>query len=321
MNPTLVLILGGGLAFLLLIVGIVLSMTGERAQLEERLRGYLGEEERKEVERQARESVVRQWLDTQVERTSWWENIARDLAQADLKLKPVEYLLLRFGFTVLGVAAGYVFGGRKPLFVLLGFLLGFFGLRFLINFRRSRRLAQFNSQLPDMLNLMVNALRAGYSTMQALEAVSREMPPPISEEFRRVVQEMQIGIPMERALEHLLRRVPSDDLDLVVTAMLIQREVGGNLAEILETISTTIRERVRIMGEIRTLTAQVRLSGNILALAPLFVFFIVYRINPDYMGQFLVPENRLCGGLMLGLGIAMIGTGYYIMRRIANIEV
>ncbi len=320
MNPTLILTLGGGAALVLLVIGLLLSMTGERAELEERLRGYLGEEEREEIQRE-RESVVQRWFDAQVERTSWWENIARDLAQADLKLKPIEYLFIRFGLTVLGMAAGYVLGGRRPFFVLLGFVIGFFGMRIIIGRRRAKRLTQFNNQLPDMLNLMVNALRAGYSTIQALEAVSREMPPPISEEFRRVVQEMQIGIPIERALEHLLRRIPSDDLDLVVTAILVQREVGGNLAEILETISSTIRERVRILGEIRTLTAQVRLSGNILALAPIVVFLIVYRMNPEYMGQFLLPENRLCGGIMLGTGLLMISTGYYIMQRIAKIEV
>src|SRR5690606_32712742 len=111
-------------------------------------------------------------------------------------------------------------------------------------------LQHFNDQLADMLNLMVNGLRAGYSTMQAMEAVSREMPAPISDEFRRVVQEMQLGISMEVALDNLLRRIPSDDLDLVITAINVQREVGGNLAEIMDTISYTIRERVRVKGEI-----------------------------------------------------------------------
>ena len=119
---------------------------------------------------------------------------------------------------------------------------------------------EFNDQLADMLNLMVNGLRAGYSTMQAMEAVSKELPAPICDEFRRVVQEMQLGVPMEHALDNLLRRIPSDDLDLVVTAINVQREVGGNLAEILDTISYTIRERVRIKGEIATLTAQGMLS-------------------------------------------------------------
>ena len=102
---------------------------------------------------------------------------------------------------------------------------------------QAKRLLKFDDQLPDMLNLMVNGLRAGYSTMQAMEAVSKELPPPICDEFRRVVQEMQLGVSMEKALDNLLRRIPSDDLDLVITAINVQREVGGNLAEILDTIS------------------------------------------------------------------------------------
>jgi hypothetical protein len=119
-----------------------------------------------------------------------------------------------------------------------------------------------------MLNLMVNGLRAGYSTMQAMESISKELPPPVCDEFRRVVQEMQIGIPMETALDNLLRRIPSPDLDFVVTAINVQREVGGNLSEILDSISFTIRERVRIKGEIRVLTSQVRASGTVLSLIP-----------------------------------------------------
>ncbi len=322
-SPVLLLTVGGGLAFILLVIGVVLSLRGERAQLEKRLEYYLLEEEDEEEtsRRGKRETPVQAWLDTQVERTEWWGGISRDLAQADLRLRPAEYILLRLGALVGGVIVGYALGGGNWLFTLLGLILGWLGPGLYVRFRRARRLALFNAQLPDMLNLMVNSLRAGYSTQQAMEAVSRELPAPISTEFRRVVQELQIGIPMERALDNLLRRVPSDDLDLVVTAILIQREVGGNLAEVLETISETIRERVRVQGEIRTLTAQVRLSGNIIAGVPFALFLIIYRLNPDYMGQFLRPENRLCGSIVLGVTLVMIAIGYYIMQRISNIEV
>ena len=124
---------------------------------------------------------------------------------------------------------------------------------------RDNGLRAFSDQLGDSLNLMVNGLRSGYSVLQAMEAVSREMPPPISAEFARVVQEVQIGLPLDQALGNMLRRIKSDDLDLVITAINVQREVGGNLAEILDVISFTIRERVRIKGEVRTLTAQGKL--------------------------------------------------------------
>ncbi len=152
--------------------------------------------------------------------------------------------------------------------------------------QQARRLNKFNDQLSDMLNLMVNGLRAGYSTLQALEAVSRELPSPICEEFRRVVQEMQLGISMEAALANLLRRIPSDDLDFVITAINVQREVGGNLSEILDTISFTIRERVRIKGEIRVITAQVRVSGIILSLIPVGLTVVLWFLNPEYLMSF-----------------------------------
>ncbi len=322
MNPVLLLALGGGLSLVLLLAGLLLTLQGERAQIEKRLEQYLQDETEAEELRRAREpGVFQAWLDRQVERTGWWEGIAQSLSQADLRLRPAEYIGLRLVALLLGGVMGFAFGGGNALFLLLGIVLGWMAPGFYVSIRRSRRLSQFNDQLPDMLNLMVNSLRAGYSTQQAMEAVSRELPPPISTEFRRVTQELQIGIPMEWALENLLRRVPSDDLDLVVTAILIQREVGGNLAEVLETISETIRERVRVQGEIRTLTAQVRLSGTIISLIPFALFLIIYRIAPDYMGQFLAPENRVCGLSMLGTALVMIGLGYYIMQRISKIEV
>ena len=171
------------------------------------------------------------------------------------------------------------------------------------------------------MNLMVNGLRAGYSIMQAMEAVSKEMPPPICDEFRRVVQEMQLGITMEIALANLLRRIPSDDLDLVVTAVNVQREVGGNLAEILDTISYTIRERVRIKGEIRVLTSQVMYSGRFLALMPLIITGVLWLVNRPYMMQFFNPETRLVGIIALVIGAIMVISGYFVMTKIATIDV
>ncbi len=157
--------------------------------------------------------------------------------------------------------------------------------------------------------------------MQAMEAVSREMPAPISDEFHRVVQEMQLGLAMEVSLDNLLRRIPSPDLDLVVTAMNVQREVGGNLAEILDTISYTIRERVRIKGEIRVLTSQVMYSGRFLSFMPIILALVLWLVNRPYMMQFFNPETRLIGIGALVAGGLMILSGYFVMTRIANIDV
>ncbi|HLO15518.1 MAG TPA: type II secretion system F family protein, partial [Anaerolineales bacterium] len=192
--------------------------------------------------------------------------------------------------------------------------------RFYVKHQQSVRLTKFNDQLGDMLNLMVNGLRAGYSTMQAMEAVSRELPIPISDEFHRVVQEMQIGIPMEKAMDNLLRRIPSDDLDFVITAINVQREVGGNLSEILDTISFTIRERVRIKGEIRVMTAQVRSSGIVLSLIPVFLTLALWFISPEYIGSFF-SRGPLCGWLAVATVVGMIAAGYFVMMKIADIEV
>jgi len=160
--------------------------------------------------------------------------------------------------------------------------------------------------------------------MQALEAVSRELPDPISSEFRRVIQEMQIGIPMEVALDNLLRRIPSENLDFVITAINVQREVGGNLSEILDSISFTIRERVRIKGEIRVLTAQVRASGTLLSIIPLCLTVVLWFINKEYLMSFVnpaAPGYPYCAPAVGFVILFLIGSGYLIMMKIADIEV
>lgn len=322
----LILIGGGALVVVLMIIGIVITATSEQALVEERLGQYLDEEvEVSEDTFGERGSPVSDWLNRRLERSEFGGGLSRELARADLKLKPAEYVLTML-FSGIAMAPIFWYLGdrgttRFPIFAIIGFFVGLFIPRIYVRRQQGRRLNRFNDQLADMLNLMVNGLRAGYSTMQAMEAVSREMPAPICEEFRRVVQEMQLGIPMDVALENLLRRIPSDDLDLVVTAINVQREVGGNLAEILDTISYTIRERVRIKGEIRVLTSQVMYSGRFLALMPIIISAVLWVLNRDYMMEFFNPDNPLPGLIALSVGGIMIMTGYFVMTRIANIEV
>jgi tight adherence protein B len=172
--------------------------------------------------------------------------------------------------------------------------------------------------LPDILGLWVNSLRSGYSVLQALEAISREAPEPSANEIKRVVQEVQLGISMEDALAHLLTRMPSDDLDLIVTAVNIQREVGGNLAEILEVIGHTIRERIKLKGEIRVLTSQGRYTGYLISGLPIILALFLMVINPDYMGRMFA--DRFCGWPMIGIGLGLIGIGTAIIQKIVDIE-
>jgi tight adherence protein B len=296
------------------------SATSERSLVEQRLGRYL-EEDQPAGEREDERSIITDWVNKRVEKSSLGDRIARDLARADLKLKVAEYFALYVIAIFLGALIFGFLGGFHIVSILIGVVIGIFAPGFYVKRQQRRRLTRFNDQLSDMLNLMVNGLRAGYSTMQAMEAVSRELPAPICDEFRRVVQEMQLGVSMEIALDNLLRRIPSDDLDFVITAINVQREVGGNLSEILDSISFTIRERVRIKGEIRVMTAQVRTSGTLLSILPMALALILWFLNPAYIMSFMDGPWPWCGWAAIGLIVVMIASGYFIMMKIADIEV
>jgi tight adherence protein B len=315
-----IVICGGIVAIILLIVAMIVTTSREQqGGLEERLSQYLEEAGTPEYGGDPRR-VISDWVTKRVERTTFGSRISQNLARADLKFKVGEYFALIFLSVVILGGLAWVLGGRNIISFLIGAVVGYFAPGIYVATQQSRRLNKFNDQLSDMLNLMVNGLRAGYSTSQAMEAVSKELPSPICDEFRRVGQEMQLGIPMEQALANLLRRIPSDDLDFVITAINVQREVGGNLSEILDTISFTIRERVRIRGEIRTLTAQARVSGIILSLIPVFLAVVLWFLNPRYLMSF-ADAGPLCAVLAAVVVVVMIGLGYYIMTRIAAIEI
>ncbi len=244
------------------------------------------------------------------------------LARADVRLTVGEYLLLRFGTAAAGFALGFVVLARiaPELGAVLGIVTGLIGYAvpyLYLSFQARRRQKKFIGQLSDTITLMANSLRAGYSLLQTMEMVSRESQDPMATEFRRVVREVGLGISNQEAMANLLRRVPSDDLDLLVTAINIQHEVGGNLAQILTTIGHTIRERVRIKGEIGVLTAQVSMSGYIVTALPVVLAGIIFFLNPSYMlGIFVWPY--IC--LPIG-SLVMIVIGFFIMRKITAIEV
>jgi tight adherence protein B len=191
--------------------------------------------------------------------------------------------------------------------------------------KRAAFYRKFDDQLGDALMLMSNSLRAGFSFMQSMEMVGKEAPPPISEEFTRVTQEIAIGVPVTEALLGMAERIKSMDLNLVVTAVIIQREVGGALAQLLELIAGVIRERQRIRGEIRTLTAQGRLTGYILGCLPFIVGFLIYfvgRLTAPNDPSFIDPLISTSLGHLILLGAfiwQMIG--FWLIMRIVNIKV
>src|SRR5512143_3872872 len=234
-------------------------------------------------------------LNKAVERRDFGTNLLRELGAADLKLKPSEYLAIWAGTTV-GVPIVMFFVGfvvkalQNPIVLIIGLIIGFMAPRFWLNNRKSSRLRAFNKQLPDTVTLIANALRAGSSFLQAIELVVRESRPPISIEFSRVIREVNLGLPFDLALENMVKRVKSEDFELMATAIAIQHQVGGNLAEILDSIAFTIRERIRIKGEIRTLTAQQRLSGYVVGLLPFGLAGFIYLAAPTFFDPMWDPK-------------------------------
>jgi tight adherence protein B len=250
------------------------------------------------------------------------QRAARKLAQADLKLTITEFLLIKALSVVVGWLVGQFIGrGMEgfmiPLFGLIFAVVGWFAPDWYVTYRKGARLKAFNTQLADTITLMANSLRSGYSFPQTMDLISKESPPPISTEFRRAVREIGLGMSVETALNNLGKRVPSEDLDLMLTAVTIQFEVGGNLANILDTIGHTIRERVRIKGEIQTLTAMGRASGWIITLLPVGLGIMISLINPTYMGP-MFQWPWLCMPICAGI---MIAIGGYLIMKIVSIEV
>jgi tight adherence protein B len=276
------------------------------------------------------QSVALAQLNRVVEGRDFGANLARDIARADLRLKPSEFLAIWAG-AIVGLPFLFVLLSlglpalRSPLALLVAAFIGFLLPRFWLGRRKSGRLSAFNKQLPDTITLLANGLRAGSSFLQAVELVVRESRPPVSTEFSRVIREVNLGLPFEQAMENMVRRVRSDDLELMATAINIQHTVGGNLAEILDSIAFTIRERVRIKGEIRTLTAQQRLSGYVVAGLPIALAGFLFVVAPNFMQpMFEKPPEAFglpLGVVILAFGGFMMFIGFMLIRKIVDIEV
>ncbi|CAG0983185.1 hypothetical protein ARNL5_02642 [Anaerolineae bacterium] len=328
MTPIVIIIIAVVIIAVLAIT--VLSIRQQRGtEFEERLGRYTDlsdklaltdDFEEEDDGKKKKESALSTSLNQALEKRRFAEGWRVQLARADLKLTVSEYFALHIISMIgMGLFAFFVLWPFQFVNALFAVAVGFFLPRFYVARKQGKRLKEFERQLPDLLSLWVNSLRAGYSALQSLEAIAREAPPPTNSEIRRVVQEVQLGIPLEEALEHMLVRMPSDDLDLIITAVNIQREVGGNLAEILEVIGHTIRERIKIKGEIQVLTAQGRITGWLISGLPIALGLFLWIINPKYMGRLV--ENRGCGWPLLALGLGMIGIGMTVVQRIVDIEV
>lgn len=248
----------------------------------------------------------------------WERNLEHRLQRASLPVTGVEFILICLSVAFLGFAMVRIGSGGNFIFAIAGAFLFFWSPFLVIRARTKRRMKALNNQLGDALILISNSLRTGYSFLQSFDLVAREMQPPISVEFSRTMKEMNLGMTTEDALENMARRIDSNDLDLVITAVLIQRQVGGNLAELLDNLAHTIRERVRIRGHIQTLTAQGRISGVIITLLPVGIGLVIYFLNPDYIS--LLFNHSIGSTLLVGAVVSQI-IGILLVRRIVNIEV
>ena len=265
-----------------------------------------------------REQKYSNWalLDQMIARRSWAEREAAELTRANLPLRVGEYLMLRWVAAAGAMLVAYLL--THSLLALAAGGLGYLAPPLYIKHSQRRRRKQFDDQLVEAITLLASTLKSGYSFLQGMEAVAREMRPPISEEFDRLIKEIGVGARADEALLRLVERCRSEDLELVVTAIMIQRTVGGELAGILENIVKTVRERQKIKRDVSTLTAQQRWSGYVIGALPIVLMVIISFGNPSYVGELLYT---LHGQLMTGAATIMEVIGFFMIRRIIAIEV
>ncbi len=251
-----------------------------------------------------------------VQRKRLMDTIFNELILADIMMKPEEFCLVWLGLTFIpsGLAALFKLGLMPS--VTLAAVGAFLPIIF-IKIKKENRRKAFEAQLGDTLIMMCNGLKSGFSFQQTMENVASDMPAPIGMEFGRVCNEIRYGATMEEALNNMAERVKSADLMLVVSAVLIQRTTGGNLSEILSTISETIRDRIKIKGEISSITAQGRMSGLIIGSLPIAIAAILMVVNPDYMSTFFTTT---AGNIMLIVSVIMEILGFFAIRKVVTIE-
>ena len=242
--------------------------------------------------------------------------LSNQLAFADIALKPTELLLIWFlALTLPAIFVFIVFSNIY--FAAVLFVLGIIIPPLIINVQKKKRIALFEKQFSDALMIIGNCLRAGFTYKQSMESIANEMPNPISKEFGKTLREINYGVSMEAALSNMSDRLQNDDLDLFVTSVVVQRQIGGNLAEIIDNISETIKERLKIKSEIKVLTSSGRISGIIVGLLPLILAGILMVLNPQYLSSFFQAK---LGMYLCGFAIVMEVTGFLIVRKIVNIK-
>ena len=306
----------------LVLIGFVglWSMTGGRDPVDDRLAEY-GYREEVTPNGQSRDvgsgERLRRTMNRLINGFGLGYKLADSVMQADLPMTASEYVLVVAGIALLGFLIGTFLLGE----VLFGALLAVVGLfipGMFVRSRRAKRQRQITEQLPDVLTLMVGALRSGYGLSQAIELLVEQLPDPASKEFERVQRATGFGLSIQQALTDMANRIGTDDVALVVTAINVQSETGGNLATTLDTIGVTVRDRLKLKRDIRVMTSQQRFTGYVLAFLPVALGVIIYLLNPEYMSQLFEP------GLVRILPVMAVIfqiLGFMAMRKIVDIEV
>jgi tight adherence protein B len=244
-------------------------------------------------------------------------NLKLLFVQADTKLKPDMFFVITIGCVAVGVAIAYFTRAPLPLFPVFGLALGVLPLGWLL-WKRNKRFARFSKQLPDALELVARALRSGHSLASGINVVVEEMSDPVSKEFRMAYEEQNLGVPLELALKNVQKRMPNMDFGFFATAVAIQRQAGGDLAEILDKIGHIVRERFRILGQVQALTGEGRISGIVLMALPIALFFAVWHMNPDYVMQLFTDE---LGRKMVAVAAVLQVLGAICIKKIIDIKV
>ena len=310
-------------ACLSLIYGVVHLFRGSGASVRGRLKHLVVEEgrgeQRESQERANLRAALFTGMDERLTGRKSFNRLRIDVQKADISITLIEVVLIQIS---VGIALALVLAILAPALALLaaagGFLLGVMAVRSYIRYLGQRRTIRFEEQLPDTLSILASSVRGGFSLFQALQLIAREAPEPAKTEFLRVVQEISLGANMDRALEGLAARIPTEDVEILVTAINLQHQTGGNLSHMLDVVAQTVRERQRIQREIRSLTAQQRFSALLLAALPYLLAAVLFIIAPTYIGRIFRMEWVLC--MPVG-GIIMSVVGFIAMRKMGAVDV
>ena len=310
------------LCILLILILLLEYRSRNRRALARRMRYYAGDMDTQEKPKE-RKPLAERFMDLLHSSGKLLSNI-RHARGLDFTMQKAGIPLLGTEFLILLVLSAFVSAAivtivTKKLFAGLLVAIVVVAAEWVyVLLKVSRREAAFTNQLGDCLMMVANAMRAGFSFLQAMDLVAKEMEPPISEEFKHVMRDIGLGASVERALDDMDKRVSSPDFSLVVTAVLIQQQVGGDLAHILDTISDTIQDRIRMRREIRTLTSQGRISGYVLGVLPFALAAFISVTNPGYLEPLFT--ERL-GQIAIGIAVVMVLIGFIIIQRIVDIDV